>query len=183
MLIVEGSDLVGKTTLCKKLRSRLLKRQCFTNSIHMDILPSDWEYEQYLPLIHPWTVCDRFHLSEIVYGRLLRRQILFSPRDCVMIEACLRLMGAFVIVLSEDRSTIERRWKERREEEKYKLRDILRVNDFFRSRRYDPFDVRVDMFIHGPQITDDTELVDLIVESYIGHQVQATRARKAFNRV
>ncbi len=81
MLIIEGSDLVGKTTLIKELCAEATKRGFPMIPQHFGLLDDSWDfYGDYLPYINKRTVMDRFILSEIVYGEMLREGSRITPR-------------------------------------------------------------------------------------------------------
>lgn len=71
MLIVEGPDCVGKTTLCHRLLSAL-NAQPGTSRWryqHFGSLPKDFTtLLDYSDAMAPYVVSDRFHLSEAIYS-------------------------------------------------------------------------------------------------------------------
>jgi len=68
MLILEGADQLGKTTLANKLLKELHKRGYPYVYRHFTRLPDCWKYPMsYLAHVSEPVVQDRFHMSEIVY--------------------------------------------------------------------------------------------------------------------
>jgi len=103
MLVVEGPDLVGKSTLVETLQravgqkapSRAIRRQ------HFGKLPSEWQYPgSYFRYIRPWTICDRLHLSELFYGWYLRDGSNLSPEDMHLLDGMIRAAGGMVVTVS-----------------------------------------------------------------------------------
>lgn len=127
MIIVEGSDGVGKTQLCHTL----CKELGFMYS-HMGRLPDDWRYpESYRVLIGGNIVQDRFHMSELVYGGVLRDGPQLSAIEYAMIDAWLIVAGAVTVVVVAPPERIQERWRD--SEQMYSLDDALRVNERFRE--------------------------------------------------
>ena len=127
MLIIEGPDLVGKTTLAHKLIERIpthmyswLNRPAFRHD----------RFVHYLRRASPWVVQDRFHMSEVLYA-LMRRdsELLLTPEKYKMIEAWLRVnCGMFTVILWDSKGIPESRF---REEEMYNLDQVNQVNELF----------------------------------------------------
>lgn len=67
MIIIEGSDCLGKTTLAK-----WIAKQTGLTYRHMTRPGPDfgWRAEDYLEGVADLTVCDRFHLGGLVYHEL-----------------------------------------------------------------------------------------------------------------
>lgn len=100
MLIIEGSDCVGKTTLCRELLKRLNAVDCAMIPQHFGQLPKNWDYyRDYLPYISSHTVMDRFIMSEIVYGHVLRGRSPLLPEMYRLLDARLRLCGAVTVLI------------------------------------------------------------------------------------
>ena len=90
MLIVEGSDLVGKTSLVKELCKEAIEQGFPMIPQHFGLLPDSWDFfSDYLPYIQKRTVMDRFIISELIYGELLRNKCRISYSSW---EALNRLM-------------------------------------------------------------------------------------------
>lgn len=107
MLIVEGVDGVGKTTLCK----RLLKALPTHVYSHFTRLPSQFDgYWGYVERASPRIVQDRFHLSEVVYANIREEAPVYGPETLRLIEAKLRQLGSFNVLLCADPYLIKERW-------------------------------------------------------------------------
>ncbi len=77
MIIVEGTDKAGKTTLLTNLRKFFpRKTQQELQIIHFGILPRNWNYgSDYCQYIKPNVILDRFIDSELAYGPVYRDSV------------------------------------------------------------------------------------------------------------
>lgn len=186
MLIIEGPDLVGKTTLCKKL-VELLPGHIYS---HLTRLPDEFDrYWGYVERMSPGVVQDRFHMSEICYatmrGDLDKSQL--DPETYRLVDAKLRLLGAMtVVVFGSNELMHERLWdKELRQGEMYRATQIENVNRIFRDLvqkngtcppELTHYEVDCDLWIEctpaRPYVTDD--LVMGIVYRYLGRRSKHT---------
>lgn len=131
MLIIEGADLVGKTTLQRELLKRLPQHV----PAHFTRLPPGFDfYHHYLTAANRWAVQDRFHLSELAYARFNR--VGPSPLEAHVDLLHHRLryeFGAFtVLLIAETRDVFTTRW---REGEMFTLQQVMEVNDAFQALR------------------------------------------------
>jgi len=113
IIIVEGIDRVGKTTLCNLLSERLgypiFKDSVFTNytgmtarTIYFEKLFSSINMLKCIDNI----IIDRFHLTEFVYGRCNRG---YDNYDIEKIDKMLKLMNCLLVLVepeSDDRLNI-----------------------------------------------------------------------------
>lgn len=133
MLIIEGTDLLGKTTLARKLiASPYLQEKGYIYK-HFTRLPDGFNrYWGYLEHAAHKCVQDRYHMSEIAYcvarGEDSTRLTPFAYR---MVDGYLRGMAAFNVVLSAEASVIEQRYADAPREEMYELDTILKANRVF----------------------------------------------------
>lgn len=109
LIIVEGPDGAGKSTLVERLIARLASRRDrrarAVRVLHRGS-PTDHplnEYERpllnYLPGVGEHTVCDRWHWGESVYPHVLRRPTRFDLAVRRHVELFLRSRGAVVAYL------------------------------------------------------------------------------------
>src|ERR1700675_809922 len=94
LAVIEGADKTGKTTLAKAIAKQLGYKY-----IHFSAPkgpPAD-EYIDFLLALKRPTVCDRFHLGELVYGPLLRGKAGLTPLQLATIERVMRLKQTIVI--------------------------------------------------------------------------------------
>ncbi|MHC4606860.1 MAG: hypothetical protein ACYTAF_07965 [Planctomycetota bacterium] len=108
MLVVEGPDLVGKTTLCGKLAEHL--EECYgmpTRYAHLGREAAGWGPTEYASVVLPRTICDRLHMGDVVYGQTLLREGTISPEDYLRVDAAVRLAGGLVVLLDADPSSYD----------------------------------------------------------------------------
>lgn len=175
ILIIEGGDLVGKTTLCKKLLDDpLLRAQGYVYS-HFSRLPPGFDYGwDYLARASRKIVQDRFHMSEQVYARVRGeepRTTPATPERYRWLDGKLRELGAFtVVVVCEDDELIRERY---RVGEMYDVEKCVAANRGFHFLlRNNEGDADVDLVLRtnrgNPFVTDDD--VALILTNYLERQ-------------
>lgn len=153
MIIIEGPDLAGKTTLCKELVKRI------PGSIyqHLSRLPEDFDvyhgHVGLMPMGHPRVIQDRLYMSEVAYGNVCRGSTKIDTETYRLLDAHARLVGAVHVLLLPDSATIKERW---RENEMYDLNTVLKVCDEYERIATLP---AVDIDFIDPQSIDD--IVDL----------------------
>jgi thymidylate kinase len=104
IIILEGPDGSGKTTLASQLHDRHKFRIVHTGppslgeNVFMSYAKSlyDVKYNKNYPTLH--TVFDRLHLGELVYGPIYRGVDLLGPNGSVLIERIISGFGASVII-------------------------------------------------------------------------------------
>jgi len=136
MIIIEGSDQLGKTTLARKLSiqlsSVLYGDEDHTERVyrHMTRPPDGFDHlTGYVERVGPH-VWDRFHLGALAYGRLTGNGGCPNPRQMLWVQRYLRWQGAIVIVMHADRWWLKEHLDSTREE-MYSKQTILDVNDIF----------------------------------------------------
>jgi len=125
MIILEGSDNVGKTTLAKKLGGVYR---------HLSRPPEDFDHAtEYIDRVFEG-VQDRFHLGAVVYGAMLGGGGTY-PRPGVMrgIQRYLRWQGCLVIVMHCPRYHLSQLLDDNGKEEMYGRGQILDANDYYRA--------------------------------------------------
>lgn len=170
MLILEGPDLVGKTTICKRL-CEALPRHMYR---HFGLLPPDFNYfHDYEIHSGHYFVQDRFHMSELVYGTVCRGQTPITPNLYRFIDGMLMLKGAMTIVVCfEDTALLKERYKQRKE--MFDEGQVLAVNSaYFDIENYfEEYDVHYDFFItlnrDQPFVTD--RQLQIILDAYIDRE-------------
>jgi thymidylate kinase len=176
MLIVEGTDLTGKTVLCEKLRERLAALDEPHEYAHLGLLPAEWDYvNDYVSRIRPSVVQDRFFLSEAAYGPVVRGGSRVSPIQLDALTTMLRAAGGFTVVLvAEEDGTLDMAYRNKREPELFELRDIVAVNRQFAtlSERYADHEVQVGLDRDGAvRYATDDDIVRIVREYLIWREL------------
>ena len=120
MLLIEGCDKAGKTTLIKNLG---------LDARHLGLLPDTWDYFQdYTKLDGLDKVWDRFHISELVYGPIMRGKIhpRFTPVRQRAVWRALANTGSHIVIASPPWSVIKERW-EREGDEHVNLKQLHQI--------------------------------------------------------
>lgn len=156
MLIIEGPDLVGKTTLAHKIVKQMQAlHDRPTVYQHFSRLPKSWDhYRHYIPYITPRTVMDRFIISELVYGKVCRNTQSIDAETLRLLEARLAMVGSMTIVITSTPDFLARQWRDRKREEMYELEHVIAVNEeYTRVLASVSYDVH---YIVRDQFVDDT---------------------------
>lgn len=137
MIIIDGPDLVGKSSLCKKLiNSPQLMHGGYTLA-HLSRLPDSFDrFWSYTQRAIPTTVQDRFHMSEVMYAMMRGEPTVLTPEKYRLVDGMLRLRGALhVLVVMEDsdvgQAILRERYSQLREREMYREQQVLLVNTLF----------------------------------------------------
>lgn len=107
MLIVEGSDSLGKTTLIETISHRLVERKIPHEVVHMS-RPDEDAFDfflDYKSMIKPHYIRDRFHLGALAY-----HESKLPPIQRGVLEGYLQSIGAVIVILYAN----DYRWYEKR---------------------------------------------------------------------
>lgn len=126
MLILEGADQVGKSTAARRLAEMA---ECPIR--HMSRPDPDFDH-LYVDRMDR-VIQDRFHLGEIVYGRVLNSGGPYtSAENMRIIQAMLRWSGCLVVILYAEADFLREQIAKNNREEMYSLDQILMVNEAYR---------------------------------------------------
>jgi len=164
MIIVEGTDLTGKTTLAKRLAERLASDGYVYS--HFTRLPSGFDYcGDYIARASRRIVQDRFHFSEWCYSAARgERESPLSAEKYRVVDGALRLLGAFTVVVITDPALLQERYEANKDREMFSLDVILRAQVTFefhvetRSVDYDMV-IRCDADHPWPSAQHDCDLI------------------------
>ncbi len=190
MIIVEGSDLVGKTTFCEALlKDHRLARMGYMYS-HLSRPPEQGfdGCQAYMGMAWENFVQDRFHLSEPIYSKVRgeEKSPTTSPEKFRLVDAHLRLMGVLTVVITATDELISSRFKENESREMYGLAKILHANRLYTSaalngyigegeKVYKPdIDIVIACNDKNPFPTDATAIC--IVNAYMDRKDEVERA-------
>jgi len=116
LIVIEGVDGAGKSTLIEKLRDN------DTHIMHKGPMEGNVVAEYINPLLsynqthEGLTLCDRWHVGEMVYGPIYRGESKVNPGFKRYIEMFLDSRGALKVILDESLGEIHRRLQERGED-------------------------------------------------------------------
>lgn len=115
IVVVEGCDRVGKTTLCRRLEEEFRRRGHATRRLKASRPePGVRALDEYAaPLLGydqaaAWIV-DRWHVGELVYGPLYRGKSRLSSAQRVHVEQMLSARGAVKVHVTADAGTVRER--------------------------------------------------------------------------
>ena len=136
ILILEGADLVGKTTLAKELSQRLCIPQ---TGIWIDLdnpKPSIISVSKTLKLLvqnsKPDIIFDRFFISEWVYSKLNNREGDYL-KD--LIDEWAQVDDLFIFILFAKNDILINRY-EIRGDERFSINEILNANELYQNLYY-----------------------------------------------
>jgi thymidylate kinase len=135
MLIIEGADHVGKTTFAKKLEAHPRMREYGMLHQPLSRLPDSfhryWGYEQ---LAWRNRLCDRFHMSEVVYSHARDDdETTLTPGRYRLVDAMVRLRAGFTVVITCESDVLQQRLHGSPKDEMYSNALILKANEAFRQ--------------------------------------------------
>lgn len=189
MIIIEGPDCVGKTTVCKKLLKILNGESLGLPHVyaHFTKLPAGFDYyHNYLDRASRYVVQDRFHLSEIVYSRA--RGIAKSPlcpERYRLVDAALRNLGTITVLITADDGLIRERWDQ---SQMYNTEITLAAADGFRrlGELFPEYDPDIDFNFHctkGIPYVPDTILNEILTKYLCRQELSGrTSARRYGHR-
>jgi hypothetical protein len=177
MLIIEGADLLGKTTLCRRLLAELPGHE-YAHLSRPD--PGFDHFWGYMGRCSPQLVQDRFHMSEAAYAMATARGSMLTPEVYRLVDGQLRSMGAYTVLLTAHDELLRRRCLEADRPEMFDTDTIVRANGWFgklstpRATAYTcDVDYRVSLSDEEPYITEAD--VHAILESYAARRREVTR--------
>lgn len=153
MLILEGSDLVGKTTLAKKLlEHKWMRENGYVFKAFSKTPPGFHHLHDHLANAVRKSVQDRFHMSNVAYRHATGEQQNTCPEEYRQVDGSLRAWGAFTVVVTADDELLRERYAELGAREMYPLEIVLRANEWFfraaKSKRWNGFELDVDQHVH-----------------------------------
>lgn len=173
MIILEGPDRVGKTTLAHKLTEAIKGTY-----VHFSRLPDSFHrYFDYLPYIKPLNVLDRFHMSEPVYAsargdkELKTNQVWYSAIDRAILAN-----GGVTVLITVDLDLLDSRWTD---EEMYDLKTTKMAAVEFRdiSQGLSSFGIHPHFDLHFHCTKDKPFLTDEDAQIIVfAHQLSCNRA-------
>lgn len=131
MIVIEGSDALGKTTLAKKIVEKMMEKGFPTIYSHMG-RPNEQLFNfffDYKKMINPCAVQDRFHLGGLAY-----HHDRISKQKLQIINAWIRSVGGIIIVLyAADEEWYRRRLENDERASILPIDAMCEGNSFFRN--------------------------------------------------
>lgn len=184
MIIVEGADLTGKTTFARKLAQAL-----GFDYAHLSRLPPLFDkqfnhYLDYLPLIKPNVVWDRFHMSEVAYSYARNEDPStwkIKPSYYYALDRMLLKRATIIIVVTAEREVIAERFFRAARSEMYSLEQIQRANEAYCQMMSGALfhDFLPFKHIHVHQLEADRFIDDELIEGVV-HMQQALMSIASF---
>lgn len=117
IIVLEGPDLAGKTTVAQWLQAELTKRSITSTYIKRGPIRADPMTEYLRPLDVTLTdptehclILDRWHVGELIYGPLLRGRSELTVPQANYIEMVLQSLGCAFIHVTAPIFDLENRW-------------------------------------------------------------------------
>lgn len=132
MLIIEGSDCLGKTTFAKKIVRYVMDHDKYPCMYSWMTRPNEDTFdffESYKMIINPYTVQDRFHLGGVCYhsGKI-------STEHLNKIEDWIYEMGGFIVVLYASSEDWYKKWIDKDQRGNLLANPILcKANSIFKN--------------------------------------------------
>lgn len=169
MIILEGTDNVGKTHLAKRMCHVIAERTGKSPVElygHMSRPPADFDHvASYMAGVRVG-VQDRYHLGSIVYGKILGGGSFPTARRMRVVQEYLRWAGCLVVIVTSSRESLRRRMAlEINRDEMYSQDRILDAGDAYRglstaTNMGTPYcDLVLDVSDHWP---DDKEMLKIV---------------------
>lgn len=144
LIIIEGPDLAGKTTLAGRVTEELKRR--YPNDVietwHAGppkLHPLD-EYERpffgYRPGRGVHVVCDRLHWGEYVYPQVMKRDTQLTREIWAHLELFLSSRGAFVVHCTASSTQLRKRMADRGDDYVNEAQAIMARDRFYDADRF-----------------------------------------------
>lgn len=180
MLIIEGCDQAGKTTLARECVKELVRRGLPMMYGHLDKPPQSWDkYWSYRELVCRHVVMDRFHMSHLAYRAVDREPHDLTPLKYAMVDAEITLKGGLVVVLLPTNTFISRRFETKNRDEMYSHEHVLKVNEVFHDiaaihEPWNGYTVKADIVLHDKDLATQNfaSTVDCICKRYKQQQTE-----------
>ena len=137
MIILEGCDLAGKSTLAEELFHAVYRETLLAPMVRHFTKPKPtfdkfWGYKN---CIQGDVILDRFHLSHIVYRAIDSENHDLTPFKYELVDAEISRVGGIIVCFALEDEVIIRRWNAMPDtrKEMYTLQQVLQVNQVYRQ--------------------------------------------------
>ena len=146
MLILEGPDCIGKTSLANSLLAelkRIASGHCVDVSYaHIGQEAKSWDSEAYLDRLKEFTIQDRWHLSELAYGQVFRGESNLTEPEALALSKEITRRGCFIVVLfatyDHEYTEMLNRYHKADQELFHDFEKLVLVNDAYRKMAHNP---------------------------------------------
>lgn len=131
MIVLEGPDLAGKSTLAEALFKRMVDSRRYCSMVrHFTKVPAHFDkYWGYASCVQRDVILDRFHMSHVVYRHVEGAGHNLTPLRYELVDADITRVGGIVVVLAPPLDVLRSRHTDR--PEMYNLDHILKVGQEF----------------------------------------------------
>jgi thymidylate kinase len=165
LIIIEGADCTGKTTLAKTLIQTIGEEHvsCLSKgppAFNDPVVEYLWPLSGYIPNTKQHLICDRWHVGEMIYPKIFNRKSIMTMTEFKLINDVIRKLGGLIVYLEPPLSKVHERFNTRGDKfisdidvltESYIRFKVFMETEF--NYEYDPF---------GVKCTDTTFKQDLI---------------------
>lgn len=153
MIILEGPDRCGKTTLARALLRRL-PGWGYRHHTKPPVPPL--EYFGWVSEARATTIIDRLHWSELVYGTVYRNQARLSPGEWRLLEMILLAQRATIVRLTDDVAKIQARYDHKEMYSADRVPELVRHYDALAGGGASAYLTAVDCFtFHLPDLVTE----------------------------
>lgn len=182
MIVIEGPDLAGKSTLCEELFKRIPQVTGRAPMVRHFTKPPDQfdRYWGYAACVQRDVILDRFHMSQVAYRTMDGERTELTPFKYELVDATVSQAGGIVVVLCPSAKVIEHRWHAMpsTRQEMYSLGQVLRVRDVFRDicakrhlmTRAGEFKFKVDIWVENDAYSVD-KIARLVIDEWWNRQM------------
>lgn len=176
MIVVEGTDNLGKTTLCNALVKEINARGLPHVYTHFGKLSDSFDRVwDYLPHMNPCVVMDRFYMSRQAYGKALKNQRTLNFEQYRLLDAWLRMHRGYTVLVVASDDRLKDDWLgDRGKPELYTLDQAVKVNAQFkkcRSLLECDIDYYIELDLSDDEIEWPSNHVDAIINAYMDRWV------------
>lgn len=130
MIVIEGPDLAGKTTLADALYQRITREERTRHPCQRRFTRVEKHFDQYWgyrECCQRDVIVDRFHMSHVVYRAIGGETHTLDPITYSMVDAAITSVGGIVVLIAPDPSVIAERYDLLQRHEMFDRTYILRV--------------------------------------------------------
>jgi len=178
MIIIDGPDHVGKTTLAKALANVLPITYRHLSKLHNRFDP----YWDYVPMMDRCVLMDRFYDSRTAYGIALQNQLPLDTFHMDLLDAHAKLHGAIRVLVYIENPTTYYEKAEWGDWEMYSKEQSIRVaNQFIALKHERPWDFKWASDVIFPTKALVTDICDRWRKTQ--HWLCVLHDRKPFGRL